>query len=250
MRSVSLLVLCGLFALMLAACGGSDSETSPTSTPGSSGSTATQTSPPDTPSATEPAAAPTATEQTTSPTEQEPSLPDAEPFQGRADVDDETGDAESSSQSSSEPLAGVDITRVTVEGDGDALVVTFEAATPFAEPVPSQQYVSWDVNIILDGILGYELRIYRSANATELSIWDYDSMTRVTVDGQTEIDGASMTASFPADMMPRVEGAFYWFAMVTCNDLANSVDWEDTIPSTASIFSTRMDGFAIFPNQN
>jgi hypothetical protein len=149
-----------------------------------------------------------------------------------------------------DPLPGIDLTRVRLEGDGNQITVTIETAGDFASGMADDQEVSFDVHIWQDDMPRYAMSFKREANEDwEASVTDFDNgMDEETVDTEVVVEGNTLTASFSADLFPELEAEFEWYSSVMLSEGGNPLDaWFDGAPENIIALLGDPEEFVEFP---
>lgn len=129
-----------------------------------------------------------------------------------------TGAGVASPCSSEEKLA---LTQVTLTATDTALDVIWESVDPVADAGKAQ----WDINATSIGMkynyqMGVELN---DGKQTDYYIWDYvgdGGMTKLQ--GEAQVSGNTVTASFPLSDLPGLEEGFDWTGSIRVKDVAVS----------------------------
>jgi len=260
---------------LLAACGGEDDDsTTPAAGDQPSAAVATATSAPDPEPtkedvATEPPADPTATEDESSsepePTatedaaevEDEPTATvatDDDRIVGSASVDDDTEDVSNIlMQEPDEPMPGIDLAHVSLEADGEQIVVTIETVGNIADELSEDVEVSFDVHLWQDGRPAYALSFHHDgsddweASITDFSVGLGDEETINTTIEQT---GNTLTAAFPISMLEELESSFEWYSSVILSEGGMMIGpgaWFDGAPDNVIALLADPDEFVEFP---
>lgn len=266
----------GLLLVLLAACGFDDNE-DPTATAASGQAVVTETPAPQDPSATPapneptatqaPAGDPTATqapeqptatqaagEPTATPDDDEPTATSEQPARrliGTAVVDDDTDDiSDLLGMEPDDPLPGIDLTRVQLEGNGDNLTVTIETVGDIQAELVDDLQVSFDVHLWQDDMPVYAMSFHYDGEAWEASITDFtEFMEEETVDVQINLSGNTLSATFPGDMMPELEESFEWYSSVMLgeSDMPGLDSWFDGAPDNIFALLADPEEFVEFP---
>lgn len=263
MRWISIALTLAALGALLAACGGDDDDdtltvsptsgesaapttaSAPTATPGGSAAEPTATTNIDmtptsggsvavTPTAGDNAAtattgtgeAPTATTAAVGPA-----------LTGEATYEDRAGDVEDDDGVPSEdPMPAIDLSRVTLSGDGATLDVTFELHEPLPAELDAEGVYNYFVEIIVPDkpTGGYTLTIVHSGfTGWSVMLNDHATFDEVTTQGAPTIAGNTLAASFPADLLSGIEGPFTWYAQAEYADLQALEFWNDPMPNGA-----------------
>jgi hypothetical protein len=125
----------------------------------------------------------------------------------------------------------LDIVSVTLTGQGDWLVVRFDTT----EPPPLTGTVLWTVFASsVDGNESKQLGVkYLDGSQIAYFVYDFGTAQQENLFGTVDVDGSSMTASFPASMLADLGPSWRWSATTnvegtdtdTCPDAG--ADWLD-----------------------
>jgi hypothetical protein len=259
-----------LLLALLAACGGDDDATN---TPGSTGAEATsdtsvtEEAASDEPTSTaeeETATEPEATSTTAKDEEEEPTatvadstaVPDdsGERLVGSAVVEDDREDVVNLlMQDPDEPMPGIDLVKVQLEGDGKEMVVTIETAGDIADELSEDVEVSFDVHLWQDGKPAYALSFHHDgtddweASVTDFSVGLGDEET---IDTEISASGNTLSAAFPGSMLPDLEATFEWYSSVVSSEGGMMIGpnaWFDGAPENVIMLLADPDEFVEFP---
>jgi hypothetical protein len=171
---------------------------------------------------------PTAAEDEPTPTEESDDATatpedDGERLVGSAETSDDEDDVIQGilMQEPDDPLPGIDLIRVALDGDGQQVTVTIETAGDIAAEMTEDQEVSFDVHLWQDDQPRYAMSFKRKGDETEweASVTDFDrGMDEETVDTPVNVDGNTLTATFSADLFPELDPEFEWYSSVMLSD--------------------------------
>jgi hypothetical protein len=263
MRRISTVLTLAALGALLAACGGDDDTNTPSASPTSADSAAptTASAPTATPDgdADEPTATtvsdvtptaggsgaltPTAGGNVATATSGTGAAPTATaavsgpPLTGESTYDDRSGDVEDDDGVLAEtPLPAIDLSRVTLSGDGTALDVTFELHEPLPAELDPEGVYNYFVEIIVPDkpTGGYTLTIVHSGfTGWSAMLNDHATFDEVTTQEPPTIAGNTLAASFPADLLSGIEGPFTWYAQAEYADLQAVEFLNDPVPNGA-----------------
>lgn len=277
-RMLMLGVAAMLLLALLAACGGGDDDadtpdtgagaqsatvTTPEETETSSSASSEQTpSPADEPAATatqEEATAVVESEETATPeqTDDEPTATaeaSEDRLTGTASVEDDEDDVVNLlMQEPDDPMPGIDLTNVHLEGDGSQIVVTIQTAGDIEAELSDDVDVSFDVHLWQDGTPAYALSFHHDgsddweATVTDFSVGLGDEET---VDTEISISGNTLSAAFPGSMLPDLEASFEWYSSVMLSEggmMIGPDSWFDGAPENVIMLLADPDEFVEFP---
>jgi hypothetical protein len=277
-----------LLLALLAACGGGDDQadttetadqaaTATVSTPEetetpSSGASEQETSPADDPTATatqeqeaatatiESEATATSESEATATSESNADDPTAtsavsgDRLVGTASVDDDEDDVVNLlMQDPDEPMPGIDLTNVKLDGDGSQIVVTIQTAGDIAAELSDDVDVSFDVHLWQDDKPAYALSFHHNgsddweASVTDFSVGLGDEET---IDTEISISGNTLSAAFPGSMLPDLEASFEWYSSVMLSEggmMIGPDSWFDGAPENVIMLLADPDEFVEFP---
>jgi hypothetical protein len=223
----------------------------------SSDPTATETETAAEPSATPAPEEPTATAAVDDPTatpDDAPATqaPEDEVLLGMAVVEDETDDiTDLLGNEPDDPLPGIDIVRVELVGDGSSLTVTIETAGDIQSAIGDDEEVSFDVHIWQDDMPAYAMSFHGDSEGEwEATVTDFsEMMDETTVDTEISLNGNTLSATFPGDMMPDVEPSFEWYSsvMLGTGELFGLAGWFDGAPDNVFALIADPEKFEVFP---
>jgi hypothetical protein len=244
--------------LLLSACGGGDSApptatATPVSAPSSAPVALTPTSRAvvnsTAPSQTaEPASAgATATVRNSTQPASTAATSSASPLSGSSSSDDGSGDI--TNETGDQPdtaVAGIDLARVMLAGDGAGLTVTFETHDALPTSAADGVAYHYQVEIVLPDLTkGYTLDIvYSALRGWDMGFFDAGQGSPEGVPGEPKpmVSERSVSATFPAAVLEDIQGPFVWHAAATRSTVTDTafVIWDDYLPDSAGppIFNT------------
>ncbi|HYI16854.1 MAG TPA: hypothetical protein VEX37_15760 [Thermomicrobiales bacterium] len=259
-----------LLLALLAACGGDSDEPTTTNTTGQSQAAATSSDEPDEQSTSstgsESSSEPTPTEEAASAdaeaTEEEVNDDDQTPTDstggnrlvGSASVDDDTDDvANILMQDPDEPMPGIDLTNVTIEGDGSEMVVTIQTAGDIEAELSDDIDVSFDVHLWQDDRPAYAMSFHHNGSDDwEATVTDFSIGLgeEETIDTEISIAGNTLSAAFPVSMLPDLEDSFEWYSSVILSEggmMIGPNSWFDGAPENVISLLANPEEFVEFP---
>jgi hypothetical protein len=266
MLGIALVVLLAL----LVACGGND-EPDATASSGDQPAAATATSADAPATATKPEQAeadddPTATVADTAPTATEQSEdagddatataePSGDRLVGSASVDDDKDDVVNLlMQEPDDPMPGIDLVNVRIEGDGTQIVATIETAGDIEAQLSDDVDVSFDVHLWQDDKPAYALSFHHNGSDNwEATITDFSAGLlgdEDDVDTDIHVSGNTLSAAFPVDMLADLEDSFQWYSSVMLSEGGMAIgpnSWFDGAPENVIQLLAEPDEFVEFP---
>jgi len=240
--------------------GASSEATTPDSSGQSSDATPTESGSEPTEAADDPTATPqpdeptTAADDPTATPDDEPatSEPSAEVLVGSAVVEDDTDDiTDLLGNEPDDPLPGIDIVRVELVGDGSAMTVTIETAGDIQAAIAEDEEVSFDVHIWQDDSPAYAMSFHGDFEGEwEATVTDFsEMMEETTVDTAVSLNGNTLSATFPGDLMPEIESSFEWYSsvMLSTGELFGLAGWFDGAPDNIFALIEDPEKFEVFP---
>ncbi len=174
---------------------------------------------------------------------------------GTASVDDDTDDvANILMQEPDEPMPGIDLTTIQIEGDGSEFVVTIQTAGDIEAELSDDVDVSFDVHLWQDDRPAYAMSFHHEGSDDwEATVTDFTvglGGDEETVDTEIGISGNTLTAAFPVSMMPDLESTFEWYSSVILSDRGMMIgpgSWFDGAPENVIALLADPDEFVEFP---
>jgi hypothetical protein len=282
-RILVLSITAALLLVLLAACGsdsdGNDSTTTPaagqtdvaaasTAAPDEQSTGTTESASANDPTPTDEAAAtvaeateteasddPTATGAESAEDPTATAADDGERLVGSASVDDDTDDvANILMQEPDEPMPGIDLTNVRIEGDGSQIVVTIQTAGDIEAELSDDVDVSFDVHLWQDDRPAYAMSFHHEGSDDwEATVTDFSvglGGDEETVETEIGISGNTLTAAFPGSMMPDLEPTFEWYSSVMLSERGMVIgpgSWFDGAPENVIALLANPDEFVEFP---
>jgi hypothetical protein len=265
----SRLLLVGLATILLlaflAACGGDDDDSDAAGQPSATSATSSAAQatsadeepteePEDEPTATETEDEPAATEDGEEPTRTSESDSSDDRLVGSASVEDEREDVSNLLMSEpDEPMPGIDLTRVQLEGDGTSLVATIETAGDIADELSEDVEVSFDVHLWQDDKPAYALSFHHDGSGDwEATVTDFSGLgsDEETIETEIRFSGNTLSAAFPVDMLPELESEFEWYASVMLSEGGMPISpdaWFDGAPENVIALLADPEQFVEFP---
>jgi hypothetical protein len=257
--------------MLLAACGGGSDAA--TNTPdGAASPSAAQSAATDTPStatgaaatATKPApAAATATapenadETPTDDTAANATATSSDTAQltGKASVDDVSADIVNLlNNPPDDPMPGIDLRKVQIEGDGQQIVATITTEGDIAAELSDDVDVSFDVHLWQDDRPAYAMSFHHNGSGDwEAIVTDFGASlmgTETTIDTPVTVDGNTLSAAFPADQFPDLDPTFQWYSSVMLSPsgmILGLGSWFDGAPDNVFALLANPDKFVEFP---
>lgn len=173
---------------------------------------------------------------------------------GTASVEDDADDVVNLlMQEPDEPMPGIDLTSVKLEGDGNQIVVTIQTAGDIAAELSDDVDVSFDVHLWQDDMPAYALSFHHNgsddweATVTDFSVGMGDEET---VDTEISISGNTLSAAFPGSLLPDIESSFEWYSSVMLSEggmMIGPNSWFDGAPENVIALLADPDKFVSFP---
>lgn len=173
---------------------------------------------------------------------------------GRASVDDDEDDVVNLlMQEPDDPMPGIDLANVVLEGDGNEIVVTIQTFGDIQAELTDDVDVSFDVHLWQDGKPAYAMSFhYDDSDEWEATVTDFTVAfgDEETVDTDITIVGNTISAAFPGSLFPEIEPSFEWYAsvMLSEGEMAIGLDsWFDGAPENVLVLLADPDEFVEFP---
>lgn len=173
---------------------------------------------------------------------------------GTASVEDDQDDVVNLlMQEPDDPMPGIDLTNVLLEGDGSQIVVTIQTAGDIAAELSDDVDVSFDVHLWQDDMPAYALSFHHDgsddweATVTDFSVGLGDEET---IDTEISISGNTLSAAFPGSSLPDLEASFEWYSSVMLSEggmMIGPDSWFDGAPENVIMLLADPDEFVEFP---
>jgi hypothetical protein len=162
-------------------------------------------------------------------------LEDGGPPRGRAVVEDPAGDVvDTAEEPAPEPAAAVDLRRVALESDGEALGVAFTVAGPVPEGGPHS--LVWSVDLH-DGAgePRYTITVQQVGARRFAGVLDWDTLEQPAPPDPPKVEGETIRVRVPLTLLADLPATFTWQALGQLDG-----GYEDRAPD---------EGPAAFPDQ-
>ena len=150
-------------------------------------------------------------------------------------------------------MPGIDLTNVTLEGDGSQIVVTIQTAGDIEAELSDDVDVSFDVHLWQDGMPAYALSFHHDGSDDwETTVTDFSVGLgdEETVETEISISGNTLSAAFPGSMLPDLEASFEWYSSVMLSEggmMIGPNSWFDGAPENVIMLLADPDEFVEFP---
>jgi hypothetical protein len=136
---------------------------------------------------------------------------------GKASVDDVSGDIVNIlGNAPDNPMPGMDLRKVQIEGDGTQVVVTITTEGDIAAELSADVDIAFDVHLWQDDRPAYAMSFHHKGSGDwEAVVTDFGASlmgTETTIDTPISVNGNTISEAFPADMMPDLRATFQWYS--------------------------------------